>query len=168
MTDEALSVLIETLAVVPATLGALVNDLSEEQLRTKQSSDEFSVIENICHLRDIEIEGYGVRISRILKESVPALPDIDGGQLAVERDYNQQPVSLALEEFRRARLTNVELLSGLDEEQLNRAGMLEDVGTISLQQLLEMMREHDESHFAEIRAIREKHLTSKQNERSTK
>lgn len=157
-TAETLSQFLDTLARTPATIVALVKDLSENELRAKHAVDEFSVVENICHLGDIEIEGYGVRIERILKEALPVLPDIDGSQLALERDYNNQPVSAALEQFWRARRSNVELLRGLDEEQLNREGMLQGVGTVTLQRLLCLMHEHDEDHLSEIRAIRERHV----------
>jgi hypothetical protein len=157
LTAEILGEFLGRLAATPATLAVLVEDLSENELRAKQSDDEFSVVEHICHLRDIEIEGYAVRIDRILKESSPELPDIDGSQLAIERDYNHQPVDVALEQFQRVRHKNVELLRGLDKEQLNREGKLEGVGTVTVRRLLFLMHEHDESHLSDLRAIRERH-----------
>lgn len=146
---------LDALAEAPATLGALVKDLSEDQLRAKQSADEFSILENICHLRDIEIEGYGVRISRILGEKSPTLSDIDGALLAIQRDYNRQRIDLALDQFRRSRLANVQLVRELDETSLIREGKLEGVGTITLHHLLCMMSEHDESHLADVRTLRD-------------
>jgi hypothetical protein len=125
------------------------------QLTTKPNGDQFSVVENICHLRDIEIEGYAIRISRILNESLPTLPDIDGGRLALERDYNQQSVASALNDFRRARLENVALLKEVNQQEFGREGVLEGVGRISLEQLLHLMCEHDEGHVAELRTLRE-------------
>jgi hypothetical protein len=64
-----------------------------------------SPLETICHLRDIEAEGYTTRINRILIETNPVLGDIDGGRLAVERNYNDQDPDLALHEFTIARAT---------------------------------------------------------------
>ena len=40
------------------------------------------MLEHVCHLRDIEVEGYAPRLKRILSEDGPFLPDIDGRRLA--------------------------------------------------------------------------------------
>lgn len=162
VTAESLEQLLETLASNPATLAALVDDIPENELRVRHPLGEFSIVEHVCHLRDIEVEGYGIRINRILKEASPALPDIDGSQLALERDYNSQLLSVAFEQFRHARERNIELLRGLEEEELIREGMLEGIGAINLRRLLCLMLEHDESHLAAIRAVRERLVNSEQ------
>jgi hypothetical protein len=40
-------------------------------------SEHLSAIEQICHVRDIEIDGYHVRIGRVLREERPLLASID-------------------------------------------------------------------------------------------
>ena len=52
-------------------------------------SEPFTAIEQICHVRDIEIEGYQVRFRRTLAEDTPLLPSIDSEALARERDYGR-------------------------------------------------------------------------------
>ncbi len=148
--------LTETIAVLkktPKTLSDLASGLSGQQLRLRNSPDEFSALENICHLRDIEIEGYTVRISRILAEAEPLLPDVDGGRLAAERDYNREDLHPAVESFRLARANNIENLQALTTDQYHREGTLEGIGTISLGKLLELMQEHDESHVRDMEII---------------
>ncbi|HLE61739.1 MAG TPA: DinB family protein [Pyrinomonadaceae bacterium] len=152
---ETLSQVLDSLADTPEILAALVSNLQESELRVEHPMGEFSIVEHICHLRDIEIEGYGIRINRILKEASPALPDIDGSQLALERDYNSQLISVAFEQFRHARQKNIEVLHSLEEEELNREGMLEGMGAVNLRRLLCLMHEHDESHLSAIRVVRE-------------
>ena len=71
--QEQLSFLEET----PKRLSQLIRDLDHQSLRTKLFDDEFSVLEHICHLRDIEADGYEVRFARILAEDHPRLVDID-------------------------------------------------------------------------------------------
>ncbi len=154
LTRENFSEFLDSLALTPAAIAELVEGLSDIRSRAKDSVDEFSIVENVCHLRDIEIEGYTVRINRILGEANPTLADIDGSRLAVERNYNDQSANQALREFQSARLANVEVLRGVDEEQLSREGVLEGVGIITLQKLLSMMRDHDEDHLSEIRILR--------------
>jgi hypothetical protein len=146
--------LLESLARTPDEVAALVSGLSPETLIAKNSPDEFSVLENICHLRDIEVEGYTPRINRILNENHPLLPDIDGGLLAIDRNYNSQRLTEALDDFRKARQGNVSALAGLNSDHFARKGVMEGVGEVSLGKLLLMMRDHDDSHLDELRVIR--------------
>jgi hypothetical protein len=156
MTQNGHRDLIELLADTTLAVRRLMEGLSESDTQWKPASGEFSVVENICHLRDIEVEGYTVRIRRILQEDQPLLEDLDGAKLAQERDYNNQEVFAALRAFGRAREGNVRTLRGLTSEQLMRTGTFEDAGTITLTRLLELMREHDDVHIAEMSDLRRK------------
>jgi hypothetical protein len=153
-TSETFAELIAGLARMPEVVAKLVGDLPAHVIRTKPSADEFSALENICHLRDIEIEGYSARIKRILAEDQPKLPDIDGARLAIERDYNNQEVSEAMASLTLVRQQNVSVLRQLDEDQFERTGDLEGVGRVTIGKLLLMMREHDDSHVEELQRIR--------------
>ena len=144
----------DSLLATPLAVSLLIQSLSEEQLRHRNSPDEFSALENLCHLRDIEVEGYSQRIRKIVKENQPSLPDIDGGRLAIERDYNHQDANEALAQFTRARASNIEVLRGLSDTEMSREGTLEGVGTVTLEELVQMMCEHDEGHVSELQTIR--------------
>src|SRR5688500_12894921 len=52
-------------------------------------SEPFTAIEQICHVRDIEIEGYQVRFKRTLAEPTPLLPSIDSEAVARQRGYGR-------------------------------------------------------------------------------
>jgi hypothetical protein len=147
------SELIAALARTPHLAGAQIAGLSDDAARQRKTDDYFSAIETICHLRDIEVEGYTVRIERILNEEQPVLPDIDGGRLAVEREYNRQSVQEALAAFAEARERNIGRLRSLEPEQLDRAGTLEGVGSVTLEKLLLLMQEHDASHLDELSSL---------------
>ena len=146
MPPEDLQDLIDSLTQTPKTVAGLVKDLTGPRLTVRNSPEEFSVLENVCHLRDIEIEGYSARISKILQESNPLLPDIDGSRLAVEREYHSQNLAEALQAFANARMQNMQTLKGLAAEQFDREGTLEGVGTVTIRGLLLMMRDHDDDH----------------------
>ena len=154
MSAEELHELIQTLAQTPETIAGCANDLSNEELTWRNESREFSALENVCHLRDIEVEGYTVRINRILSEDDPVLVDIDGGRLAIERNYAAQNLDEALKTFARARAANVRTLKTLREEQFSRAGTLEGIGVVSLERLVELMLEHDQGHLDDLKIIR--------------
>ena len=145
--DTDVQTLLDSLAQTPEIIAHQIATLSNDELRRKNSDDEFSAVENVCHLRDLEVEAYALRIDRILNEREPLLPDFDGGRVAVERDYNRQDIQGALEAFALARTKNVNILRELAPERLTREGVLEGVGRVSLKALLLMMREHDEGHL---------------------
>jgi hypothetical protein len=51
------------------------------------SSEALTAVEQLCHVRDIEIDGYQVRIRRTLEEAHPTLASIDTDALVRERAY---------------------------------------------------------------------------------
>ena len=150
MPPENLQDLIDALTQTPDTVAGLVKDLSGPDLSVKNSPDEFSVVENVCHLRDIELEGYTARINRILRENNPSLPDIDGSRLAVEREYHRQDLSEALKAFASARKQNTQTLKGLVTEEFDREGTLEGVGSVTIRAIMLMMLDHDADHVRDL------------------
>lgn len=158
MTAREFESIVDYLAETPEAVRRMVDGLGDDERRFRSDGVEFSVLENICHLLDIEREGYAVRINRLLKEDNPVLEDIDGSRLARERAYNTQDLGTALEGFRSAREGNVRILRSLNSDQFERGGVLETVGPITLSSLLGMMREHDASHRKDILELRHQFL----------
>jgi hypothetical protein len=154
MTPEEFQALVYSLELMPEKVWRLVAGLGEGEKIWKLGADEFSATENVCHLRDIEEEGYSIRIRRLLEETEPFLSDLDGGRLASERDYNSQNMYEALDRFTRARAGNVAALRALPPDGLNRRGMFEGTGAVTLGRLLLMMREHDQAHLKELESLR--------------
>jgi hypothetical protein len=127
----------------PNEIASLTSDLSDAEFCWRNSTDEFLAVENICHLRDLELQGYTPRVKRILAEINPVLADFDGARVAAESNYNSEHPNVALQSFELARKENVKTFRSLTDEQLKREGVLEGVGLITLLRLAEMMREHD-------------------------
>jgi hypothetical protein len=153
MNHQDLQNIIDSLEAMPEFLRRLTKGLSSAELTRKSSEKEFSVLEHVWHLRDIETEGYSVRIKRLLSENRPVLQDIDGGKLAAERGYNQLDFAEGLEVFTRARRDNIRSIKGLTLEQLNCSGIFEDAAPVTLERVLQMMREHDEAHRKELQDL---------------
>ncbi|MBK6313039.1 MAG: DinB family protein [Blastocatellia bacterium] len=120
-------------------------DLTPSQLHRKPAPSDFSLVEHVCHLRDLEREGVGVRIDRLLRDDDPVLPDFDGTAIALARDYNSADFPTALEAFRAARSANVTRLASLDASALARAGTQEGVGRLALGDIPGKMHEHDDA-----------------------
>ncbi len=156
MTEQEFQEVVRFLEETPGHIRQLAAEMALQDLTWKPAVDEFSVVEQVCHLRDLEREGYSARIKKLLTEQQPALPDFDGSRIARERDYNRQDFEAAFEEFALARAENVRVMKTLSPDQLNRSGMLEGVGAITLGKLFRLMREHDQSHREELSALRER------------
>jgi hypothetical protein len=72
-------------------------------------SESFTPIEQVCHVKDLEIDGYHVRFRRMLEESHPLLAPLDGEALARERLYSSADTRLVFKGFRAARTKTIEL-----------------------------------------------------------
>jgi putative acetyltransferase len=155
MSPEELERIARRLQEFPSTVRKIVAGIAEDVLRWRKPGDEFSILENVCHLRDIEREGYTLRLRKLLDEAEPFLPDIDGVRVAAERDYNSQPIQSALEDFAIARMGNVAVVCGIQPDQLGRAGFLETVGPITVERLLSVMQNHDREHLQLIEDLRD-------------
>jgi hypothetical protein len=112
----------------------------------------FSPVEQCWHLADLERDGYGVRIRRLLAEDGPDLPDFDGAAVAEARGYRSLSLEDGLEAFRAARTENLARLRALDAAAWSRTGRQEGVGPVALCDVPAMMAAHDASHRAEIEA----------------
>jgi DinB family protein len=142
------------LAAFPEQLEAFYTAIPEAYRRWEPESWEgipsemFSPIGQVCHVRDIEIDGYHQRFQRPLREDNPVLPSIDGYLLAKERDYASANADKALAAFRAARAETVQLISGLGPAQLLRTAMFEGFGPVTVQSLIHILSSHDLQHLA--------------------
>jgi len=143
---------IERLESMPDFLMASIERASPDRLTARLAPGEFSLLEHACHLRDLEREGYVVRVRRMLAERSPALEPFDGAAVARARDYLSQDARRAAQEFAAARRELTGLLAPLTDEDLGREATFEGK-PIRLRGLLEMMLEHDRGHRAEIEAL---------------
>jgi hypothetical protein len=147
-------VVLDGLASMPDELERALRALPAERLRWKPESwggcpgETFSALEHACHLRDIETEGYQVRFRRLLDEHQPSLVSLDGYALAEEKRYAEEDLGRVLQSFRAARAATLELLRGLGEAQLDRAGDFAEYGRLTLRALAHYLRSHDQQHLA--------------------
>ncbi len=111
-------------------------------------SEHFSALEQLCHVRDIEIDGYHVRFVRTLKENRPFLPGVDGELLRVERAYADAHAPDVLRAIRRAREETLEVLATVSTAQWDRVAEFEDYGPVTLRGLVHYLCSHDQQHLA--------------------
>ncbi len=143
------------LAMFPSDVRRWLQSVPPELLTKPPAAGGLALVENAWHLADLEVEGYGVRLRRLLAEHEPELPDFQGDLIARERDYLNLPLAPALERFERARAENLALIHAATETDRQRAGQQEGVGMVTFERVVAMMAEHDASHAAEIAALRQ-------------
>jgi hypothetical protein len=148
------SVLLSDLAAMPSEWERALHLFPPHRLRWRPESwggcpgETFSALEHACHLRDIERDGYHVRIERMISESNPSLVSLDGYEIARDRRYETEELSEALADFREARGVTLERLGVLDETALGRAGEFAEYGRLTLRGLVHYLRSHDQQHLA--------------------
>jgi hypothetical protein len=111
-------------------------------------SEPFTAIEQVCHVRDIEIEGYHVRFHRTLHEEQPVLVSIDSEAVAKQRGYGSADTDEVFAAFRAARAQTVALVQGLTPVQLARTATFEGYGPLTLRSLVHYLCSHDQQHLA--------------------
>jgi hypothetical protein len=111
-------------------------------------SEPFTAVEQICHVRDTEIDGYHVRFHRTLHEINPTLASIDGEALANESSYATSDTGVVFAAFREARIKTIAIIAGLTSEQLDRKAVLDGYGPLSLRSLVHYLCSHDQQHLA--------------------
>lgn len=111
-------------------------------------SEPFTAIEQLCHVRDIEVEGYQLRLRRTIDEDNPLLISLDGEAMARERRYAEADTSAVLADFRRARRETLALIESLSAEQFLRPARFEGYGELTLRSLVHYLCSHDQQHLA--------------------
>ena len=149
---------LETLRATPARLKAALKGVRKAVLLWTPAPGKWSILEIVCHMREMEREAYLARYGRVLAEDGPLLPDIDGDTYALENDYRAAALGPVLRDWTRLRRECRKLLSGVKGEQWDRAGVHETAGRLTLDDLL---RRHavgnDEAHLGQIDAIKRRH-----------
>ena len=110
-------------------------------------SEPFSAIEQICHVRDIEVDGYHERFRRTLQEAHPTLENVDGETLAIERAYAYADAREVFSAFRTARARTLEIIAAFTPAQLERTAVV-DGAPITVRGLVHMLCSHDQQHLA--------------------
>jgi len=142
--------LLASLANMPQYIEETMRLLTPEIAHRRGHNDLFSPVEQVWHLADLEREGFGQRIDRLLTEAEPRLPDFDGAAIAAARQYRSLSLQKGLVAFREARQRNLSILRTLKAEAWNRGGQQDGVGRVSLCDIPSFMAQHDAAHRDEI------------------
>ena len=149
---EDFSTMVATLGAMPSEVRDVVALVPRETWRRRPAKGGFSLLEHVCHLQDIDHDGYRVRVDRMLAEERPSLVDIDGDALAGERDYQNQDLMSALSAFTATRREIAGRLAKLTPEERRRTGLMAGK-EITLEELAGIMRTHDSEHLDQLNEL---------------
>jgi FMN phosphatase YigB (HAD superfamily) len=134
----------------------LLAGLPEAAWCRRPAQGEWSLVEIVCHLRDVEQEVNLPRLRAVVGNDNPFLPGADTDPWAVERCYQTQVGQEALEGLVEARRQTYTLLTGLPEAAWQRPARHALLGNTTLIELAGWILDHDRIHLAQLRATRQK------------
>jgi len=134
-------------------LQAEIQALPASLCRWRPGPEEWCINEGVGHLIESERRGFNGRIRLLLAGGSPSLPGWDQVAIAQERQDDQREPADLLAEFVLVRDDSVRLVSALTPDQLERYGEHEQVGRITIADLLHEWVHHDRNHVRQLLAV---------------
>jgi DinB superfamily len=140
------------LASTPDRIAEYVDGLGETAIRWKPDAGRLSILENVAHIRDLELEATTVRIRRMLTEDDPKLEGFEGGDVVAAERYNEENFADAFAAFKLGRKRNVTRLQTISDDDLDRRATMGG-SVLTLRDVLARLCDHDEEHVSDIEAL---------------
>jgi hypothetical protein len=147
--------LVDALAAGPDALDGLLVGVDDDLARRAKGGDEgWSVVEVVCHLRDVE-ERAVERVQAMRDQDEPLLAAYDQDAWAIERDYAGADLRGAAAAFGRHRADHVATLRALSAAGWARTGRHAEQGPVTVENHTIHLATHDVQHLAQVaRALR--------------
>lgn len=136
-----------------ATLISLTHHLDHDQWGTSAIDGEWTPVEIVAHLRDVEREVNLPRIEAILSENNPYLSSFDTDRWAEERKYIDQSGSHALADLITARKESITRLENISLQEWSRPARHALLGPTILEEVVRIVVDHDLLHLKQIRSV---------------
>ena len=153
MTPEERNELIARYAAGYDEVMKALNGFPGNSLGAHPIPGKWSAREIVHHLADSETTSAG-RLRKLLVEDNPVIQGYDQDEFASKLRYNERDMAPALEAFRYARETTVQLLGLMTEDDWKRAGTHTERGAYSTEDWLTMYANHAHDHAAQIQRLR--------------
>ncbi len=137
----------------PARVAMALEGLTQTQLFSAPSADEWSIQEIVLHLADSETFA-SERVRRIIAEERPALQAYPEAVWAERLLYRQQDMRLALDWFTAQRHATAALLRLLSPAAWERVGVHSEQGDMTLFAVFTMYFKHGNGHLAQMEQVK--------------
>jgi hypothetical protein len=121
---------------------------SAAEMEAREAPDEWSPREIVHHLADSEMTS-AIRLRRLIAEDDPEITGYDQDEFA-RRLYYDRPIDPSLAVFNAARMSTVDILERLTEEEWARAGRHTESGRYSVADWLQIYAVHAHEHAEQI------------------
>ena len=132
------------------TLPQLVSNVSAENAKWKPPTQNWSILEIVCHLVDEEVEDFRRRVQMTLEDPSQEWASINPEIWAVERKYNEQNLQEKVQAFVAERTKSIDWLEGLSGADWNKAYQHKHFGPMRAGDLLVAWTAHDQLHVRQI------------------
>lgn len=139
--------ILATLSATPAALNSMSPQISASGWSTRPEKNEWSPVEIVCHLRDVEKEVNLPRLQRVLAEENPFISGEDTDPWAAQRKYIDQEPLPALISFQISRLELLGQLEQLPVDGWQRTARHAIFGRTTLIELINIIAGHDRLHL---------------------
>ena len=154
MTPEERRDLIAQYAAGYDEVMSALNGFPADSLGSHPIPGKWSAREIVHHLGDSETTSAG-RLRKLLAEDNPTIQGYDQDAYATKLRYNERDMAPALEAFRFARESTMQLVDLMTEDDWKRAGTHTESGAYSTEDWLRIYAMHAHNHAAQIRRLRE-------------
>jgi len=142
----ALAELIDNYLAGARALRAAVADMTREQVVARPVPGKWSTLEVVCHLGDFE-PIYADRMKRVIAEERPSLLGADEKRFAAALAYQQRDVNEELSIIVQTRSQMARILRTLSADALQRVGVHNERGPLTLENLLQGATNHVAHHL---------------------
>lgn len=154
MTHEERQDLIDRYAAGYEEVARALKDFPESGLAAHPIPGKWSAREIVNHLADSETIS-GIRFRKLLVEERPEIQSYDQDHYAQRLRYNERDHAPALEAFRSARATTLQIIARLAEDDWKREGVHQESGRYTMEDWLRIYAAHAHGHASQIRRLRE-------------
>ncbi len=141
---------VESFGRAPHVLSAALREFPKKMWLYKPAPDHWSIHEIILHLADSEANAY-IRCRCLIAEPGKPVLSADHGAWAGALGYFHQSTKQALDLFRRMRNMTYQLLVALPEPVWSHTVEHPQLGTISLDQWLDLIERHLPQHLEQMK-----------------
>ncbi|MEM9411112.1 MAG: DinB family protein [Planctomycetota bacterium] len=142
--------MIEALEDAGRYLPDLLRNVSDEDARWKPPSQNWSILEILCHLIDEEVDDFRKRIMLTLHDPNQQWPSINPELWAIDRNYNQADLQKSIQRFASERRDSIRWLKSLEEPNWFQTYQHPHIGPIRAGDLLVSWVAHDQLHVRQL------------------
>ncbi|MEO0726259.1 MAG: DinB family protein [Bacteroidota bacterium] len=136
----------------------LLQNVPLDKQAWKPDAEQWSLLEIVCHLYDIEGEDFRIRVQYVLEDPQKTLPSIHPTTWPVERNYLGQNFEQKVLDFLAERQKSISWLRSLQNPQWDNTYQHPTLGPMSAALFLSNWLAHDQLHIRQINRVHRQYL----------